>query len=127
MKIIFLCSVIGKLIKSPKQKSNDVLKVVFKIPDVVNNCSFPQENLFYYEKIDEMYEQVQMDDEELEKIISSKIEKSKVEEYYKYCQCKNLDNLSKMCRATLLLNIHGFKSKKLKLVSQSPSGITLFL
>ena len=93
---------------------------------MASDCNFPQDNFLYYEKIDEMYEQVQMDDEELEKILSSKIEKSKVEEYYKYCQCKNLDNLSKMCRATLLFNLHGFKTTKLKLVSQSPSGITLF-
>ena len=94
---------------------------------MASDCNFPQDNFLYYEKIDEMYEQIQMDDEELEKILSSKIEKSKVEAYYKYCQCKNLDNLSKMCRATLLLNLHGFISKKLKLVSQKQSGITLFL
>ena len=74
-----------------------------------------------------MYEQVDMNDEEIERVLISKIDVSRVDEYYKYCQCKDMENMSKMCRATLLLNLHGFKKRIGLKFSVSHSGLPLLL
>ena len=55
-----------------------------------------------------MYDQVSMNDVEMEKLLYSKFKQSRLDDYYKYCECRSLEQMtSKMCRATLLYYLHG--------------------
>ena len=51
---------------------NDFYKVAFGITHTACECRFTEENIHFYSKIDEMYEQVDMNDEEIERVLISK-------------------------------------------------------
>ena len=74
-----------------------------------------------------MYNQVSLNDVEIENLLNSKFKQSRLEDYYKYCECRSFEQMSKLCRATLLYYLHGHKLEQNRIKKKiSSSGTFIF-
>ena len=81
--------------------------MVFKVQLSDSECTFHKADLDFFGKIDKMYSQVE-NDVDIGKILAANIEEKRLESYYRYCRCGEMDaaqSLSRLCRAVSVLHL----------------------
>ena len=81
--------------------------MVFKVQLSDSECTFHKADMDFFGKIDEMYSQVE-NDVDIGQILAANIEDKKLESYYRYCSCGEMDagqSLSRLCRAVSVLHL----------------------
>ena len=72
-----------------------------------SECTFSSADLDFFGRIDKMYSQVE-NDVNIGKILAANIEEDRLESYYRYCRCGEMDaaqSLSRLCRAVSVLHL----------------------
>ena len=86
-----------------RNKAN--VSVAFKVQLSDSECTFRMADLDFFGKIDKMYSQVE-NDVDIGQILAANIEENRLESYYRYCRCGEMNaarSLSRLCRAVSVL------------------------
>ena len=81
--------------------------MVFKVQLSDSECTFHRADMDFFGKIDKMYSQVE-NDVDIGQILAANIEERRLESYYRYCRCGEMDaaqSLSRLCRAVSVLHL----------------------